>query len=159
MEIRMRSTVLRRYVTAPHTAAAGHGVARIARLGSRAGYFELTTFEHSAAARHAVTGAIRQLAGVRAVILDLRRNRGGDESMASFVTSFFFATEAMASERFTCVPLPAAAASAVARMITAPVDVLVSRETSALGHAFAINLERLGRARIVGPALMHRRTA
>ncbi len=155
----MRSTVLRRDTTAPRTATGSHGVGRVARLGSRAGFFELTAFEHSAAARQAVTAAIRQLAGVRAVILDLRRNRGGDESMASFVTSFFFATEAMTRERFASAPLPAADASTVTRMITAPLDVLVSRETSALGQAFAINLERLGRARIVGPALMHRRTA
>ena len=154
----MRSTVQRRPATAPRTAAR-HGVARIARLGIRAGYFELTAFEHSAAARHAVTAAIRQLAGVRAVILDLRRNRGGDDAMASFVTSLFFATEAMASERFARAPLPAADASAVARMITAPLDVLVSHETSALGHVFALNLERLGRARIVGPGARHRRSA
>ncbi len=98
-----------------------------------------------------MAAVIRRLAGVRAMIIDLRRHRGGDESMASFVTSFFFATEPMAKERFTASPLPAVDASTVARVITAPLDVLVSSETSPLALAFADNLERLGRARVVGP--------
>lgn len=155
----MRSTLLRRQTAAISSATAGHGIARTARLGSRAGYFELTAFENSAAARQAVAAVIRRLAGVRAVILDLRRNRGGDESMASYLTSFFFATESMSSERFVAAPLPAADAATIARVITAPMDIVVGPDTSALGRAFAANLERLGRARIVGPAARQRRSA
>ncbi len=155
----MRSTVLRRHAAARRTAASAHGIARTARLGSRAGYVELTAFEDTSAARLAMAAVIRRLAGVRAMIIDLRRHRGGDESMASFLTSFFFATEPMAKERFTASPLPAVDASTVARLITAPLDVLVSSETSPLALAFASNLERLGRARVVGPATRHWRSA
>jgi C-terminal processing protease CtpA/Prc len=154
----MRSAALRRPAandtpipTAAPTAAAGHGVARVTRLAGRAGYLELTAFECGAAARQAFRAALDQLTDARAIILDLRRNRGGEESMASFVTSCFFATEPMPRERFTAGPLPAVVMPSATRMLNAAVDVLVSRDTSILGRAFAENLERLGRARIVGP--------
>jgi C-terminal processing protease CtpA/Prc len=154
----MRSAALRKLTagsptlrsTAP-AAVRDHGVARVTRLAGRAGYLELTTFECGAAARHAFRAALDQLADARAVILDLRRHRGGEESMASFVTSCFFATEPMPRERFTADPLPAAVTPSATRLLTAALDVLVSRDTSILGRAFAENLERLGRARIVGP--------
>jgi hypothetical protein len=65
----------------------------------------------------------------------------------------------MSSERFVAAPLPAADAATIARVITAPMDIVVGPDTSALGRAFAANLERLGRARIVGPAARQRRSA
>ncbi len=154
----MRSAALRRSdpaatVPAP-SGASPHGVTRVRRLGGRAGYLELTAFECGAAARHAVTAAFRQLLDARAIIFDLRRHRGGEESMASYITSCLFATEPMARERFAPSPLPPGAVpgAPAPRLLAAPIDVLVSRETSALGRAFAANLERLGRARVVGPA-------
>jgi C-terminal processing protease CtpA/Prc len=131
----------------------GHGVSRVRRLRGSAGYLELTAFEWGSAARRAVGAAIRQLADARAVILDLRQHRGGDESMASYITSCLFATEPMGHERFAPSPRPPGPvpASGAPRLLSVPIDILVSRETSALGRAFAANLEHFGRARIVGP--------
>lgn len=152
----MRSATLpQNYPVIPHgprTALLGHGVARVARLAGRAGYLELSAFAHGAAARHAVVSALRQIADTPAIILDLRRHRGGEETMASFITSCFFATESMALERFAVCPGTPAAGAGVPRLPSCTLDVLVSRETSSIGRAFAGNLERLGRARVVGPA-------
>jgi C-terminal processing protease CtpA/Prc len=154
----MRSAAMRQPANAllrpAPVAAPDHGVSRVRRLRGRAGYFEITFFECGAAARRAVSSAIRQLGDATAIILDLRRHRGGEESMASYVTSCLFATEPMARERFAPSPLPPGAvpASPAPRLLAAAIDVLVSRETSSLGRAFAANLERMGRARIVGPA-------
>jgi len=139
---------------APRAAVLGHGVARVTRLGGRAGYLELTLFGHGAAARHAVASALKRIADAPAIILDLRRHRGGEETMASFITSCFFATEPMARERFALcpgAPVPVASAG-VPRIVSSQIDILVSRETSAVARGFAENLRRLGRARIVGPA-------
>ena len=86
------------------------------------------------------------------MILDLRAHRGGDESAAALITSYFFATEPMARERVSACPGAVAPDAAVPRLLSGTLDILVSRETSAIGRAFAANLERLGRARIVGPA-------
>ena len=137
---------------APRAATRGHGVARVARLAGRAAYLEITAFAHGATARHTVTSALRQIADAPAIILDLRRHRGGEETMASFITSCFFATEPMALERFALCPGKPAAGAGVPRLLSATIDILVSRETSALGRGFAANLKRLGRARVVGPA-------
>jgi len=139
---------------APRALVLGHGVARVGRLGARAGYLELTAFAHGAAARHAVAGALRRIADAPAIILDLRRHRGGESTMASFITSCFFATEPLARERFApCPGAPAARAdAALPRIPASSLDILVSRETSAIARAFAENLRRLGRARVVGPA-------
>lgn len=153
----MRSTALRRPANAAQPAAPppewGHGVSRVRHLRGCAGYLELTVFEWGSAARRAVSAAFRQLSDARAIILDLRNHTGGEESMASFITSCFFTTEPMGHERFapSLRPPRPVPASRAPRLLSAPIDILVSRETSALGRAFAANLEHFGRARIVGP--------
>jgi C-terminal processing protease CtpA/Prc len=152
----MRTALLQRSYPvippAPRTFTLGHGVARVARLTGRAGYLELTAFAHGAAARHAVASALRQIGDAPAIILDLRRHRGGEETMASFITSCFFPTEPMALERYAVCPGNPAAAAGVPRIVGPSLDILVSRETSTLARKFAENLRRLGRARVVGPA-------
>jgi len=135
----------------PPIAALGHGVTRVARLAGRAGYIALSEFGVGVAARHALASAFRRVSDAPAIILDLRAHRGDDESTAALVTSYFFPTEPMARERFASCPGAAAPERAVPRLLLATLDVLVSRETSALGRAFAANLARLGRAQVVGP--------
>ena len=154
----MRTTALRRQVTVASPPALtpgwGHGVSQVRRLRGSGGYLELTAFEWGSAARRAIGAAFRQLADARAIILDLRQHRGGEESMASYITSCFFTTEPMGRERFAPSPLPPGPvpASGAPRLLSAPIDILISHETSAVGLAFAANLEHFGRARIVGPA-------
>lgn len=135
----------------PPLAALGHGVARVARLAGRAGYVKLSDFGVGVAARHALASAFRRVADAPSIILDLRELRGGDASTAALVTSYFFATESMARERFATCPGAAAPERALPRIPNASLDVLISRETSALGRAFAANLAKLGRAHVVGP--------
>jgi len=106
----MRSTALRRNANAAaapvRSHPSGHGVSRVRRLRGSAGYLELTAFEWGVAARRAFAAAVRQLSGARAIILDLRRHKGGAEPMASYITSCLFATEPMGHERFAPSPLP-----------------------------------------------------
>jgi C-terminal processing protease CtpA/Prc len=135
----------------PPLAALGHGVTRVARLAGRAGYIALSEFGAGVAARHALASAFRRVADAPAIILDLRAHRGGDATTAALITSYLFATEPMARERFASCPGAATRGRTVPRLPTATIDVLVSRETSALGRAFAANLARLGRAHVVGP--------
>lgn len=112
------------------------------------GVVELRKFVGSPAARASAIAAMTRVAGAERVVLDLRRHRGGDESMAALLTSLLFDTEALYADEVQISGAAMPATRPEARCAHQPVDVWISGATSALGLAFATNLGRLGRATV-----------
>ena len=133
------------------------GFERVARLCGNVGYVDVRRFpdvERGAAAAAAVMDA---LGDADALIIDLRRNRGGDRATAALLSSFLFDTEPVHrdaeywSEGRRSLVRRAHAVPA-ARYLGREVIVLTGPETSALGATFARSLQELGRATVIGGA-------
>ncbi|HKT09624.1 MAG TPA: hypothetical protein VJR24_17115 [Gemmatimonadaceae bacterium] len=112
------------------------------------GVVELRKFVGTPAARASAIAAMTRIAGAQRVVLDLRRHRGGDESMAALLTSLLFDTESLYADEVQMSGESLPVARPEARCTRQPVEVWVSGATSALGLAFATNLGRLGRATV-----------
>jgi len=69
----------------------GFGIARVERLPGNVGYIDLRGFGPTEFVGDAYTSAIALLAGTDALILDLRRNGGGEPSSVAYLMSHFFA--------------------------------------------------------------------
>lgn len=131
-----------------------HGFHAVEERAAGVGYIDLRRFHALAAARGTAIEAIARLAPLASLVLDLRRNRGGDEAMAALLTSLLFDTEPVHADAVYARTGELPRAAAESRCARQRVEVLVSAETSPLGLAFATNLERLGRATVrVLPAL------
>jgi len=109
---------------------------------------ELRKFVGTPAARASAIAAMTRVASAQRVVLDLRRHRGGDESMAALLTSLLFDTESLYADEVQLCGEGLPVTRPEARCTRQPVEVWVSGATSALGLAFATNLGRLGRATV-----------
>ena len=69
----------------------GFGIARVERLPGNVGYLDLRGFGPTEMVGDAYTSAMSLLAGTDALILDLRRNGGGEPSSVAWLMSHFFA--------------------------------------------------------------------
>ncbi len=69
----------------------GFGVARVERLPGNVGYLDLRGFGPAEIVGEAYASAVALLAGTDALILDLRRNGGGDPAAVALLMSHFFA--------------------------------------------------------------------
>jgi hypothetical protein len=69
----------------------GFGIARVERLPGNVGYLDLRGFGPTEMVGDAYTSAVALLAGTDALILDLRRNGGGEPSSVAYLMSHFFA--------------------------------------------------------------------
>jgi C-terminal processing protease CtpA/Prc len=69
----------------------GFGIARVERLPGNVGYLDLRGFGPTEMVGDAYTSAVALLAGTDALILDLRRNGGGEPSSVAWLMSHFFA--------------------------------------------------------------------
>lgn len=137
-----------------HGWSSRHGFDAVEERAGGVGYIDLRRFHAPAAARGTAIDAIARLTGVASLVLDLRRNRGGDESMAALLTSLLFDTEPVHADAVYAPARALPRAAAEPRCARHRVEVLVSADTSPLGLAFATNLEQLGRASVrVLPAL------
>lgn len=79
----------------PHVPAdtrgfAPYGVKKIERLEGNIGYLDLRGFVQEPIAHDAILSAVRLLQGSSAIILDLRRNGGGDPATVQLLCSYFF---------------------------------------------------------------------
>jgi C-terminal processing protease CtpA/Prc len=95
------------------------------------------------------------LANVDALVVDLRRNGGGDPSMIQFLPSYFFAERTHLNsfewrgregleEFWTFEDVPGK------RLVDVPIFVLTSSSTFSAAEEFTYNLKNLERATIVG---------
>ncbi len=130
---------------------------RVERLRGNVGYLELFSFEPPEFAGEAAAAAMQFLAHTSALIIDLRRNRGGSASMVALLTSYllpaypsvhltdlYWPKEARTKQSWT---LPYVTG---ARYLEKPVYVLIGPDTFSAAEEFAYNLKHLKRAVIVG---------
>lgn len=112
------------------------------------GMIELRRFIGTTAARASAIAAMARLSVADRLVLDLRRHRGGDESMAALLTSLLFDTEPLYADEMHASGESMPMMRPEPRCARQAVEVWISEATSALGLAFAANLGRLGRATV-----------
>jgi hypothetical protein len=134
-----------------------YGFERAERLERNVGYLELRSFQATGPqAEEVAAAAMTFLANTDALIIDLRRNGGGDPGMVAFVTSYLFDGRThlndlywrerdRTDEFWTSPEVPGRKFGG-----SKPVFVLTSKRTFSGAEEFANNLKALKRATIVG---------
>jgi hypothetical protein len=129
---------------------------RVDVLPGNIGYFEVNGFSVEPGARDAIVGALTYLQTTDAIILDLRRNRGGDANLVNFLISHFTGSDTLPSvtvkvragsrgfTRYTLASVPGP------RRPDVPLYVLISRATGSAGEDCAFVLKNLKRATLIG---------
>jgi len=130
---------------------------RVERLRGNVGYLELFSFEPPEFAGDSLAAAMTFLAHTSALIIDLRRNRGGSANMVALLTSYLLPAypavhltdlhwpkETRTQQSWT---LPYVSGS---RYLDKPAYVLIGPETFSAAEEFAYNLKHLKRAVMVG---------
>lgn len=132
------------------------GFERAERLRGNVGYLEIREFVPSDLSRSTAAAAMAFLQDTDALVIDLRKNGGGDPEAVRFLCSYFFGEEPVllnrlvnremgtSNEFWTLKELPGK------RYVDKPVFVLVGNRTFSAAEEFAYNLQSRGRATIVG---------
>jgi len=132
------------------------GVERVERLPGNIGYLELRGFANAEWAGEAIAAAMTLVAHTDALIVDLRRNGGGDPATVALVTSYllderthlnslYFRPTNQTAQFWTQDWVPGKRFGG-----TKPVHVLTSARTFSGAEEFSYNLKALKRATIVG---------
>jgi C-terminal processing protease CtpA/Prc len=134
-----------------------HGIAHVELHDGNIGYVEILTLVGGPEARDAAAKAMARLSEARALILDLRKNRGGAASMVDFLCSHLFekrtllyTLERRLGERTEAWTSSEGLGHRFSGNV--PVFVLVSTETFSAAEGLAYALQQHGRAKIVGEA-------
>lgn len=72
-------------------ASSGFGIQRLERLPGNVGYLEIRQFGPTEMVGAAYSSAMTLLSGTDALIIDLRRNGGGEPNSVAYLLSYFFA--------------------------------------------------------------------
>ena len=133
----------------------GFGIERVQRLPGNVGYLEVRGFAELAYVGEAYTQAMALLSGTDALVLDLRRNGGGQPESVAYLLSHFFGVdderhlndiydrpENRTREYWTN--------PAVTVRYTKPIYVLTSGDTFSGGEEAAYDLQTQKRATLVG---------
>jgi hypothetical protein len=132
-----------------------YGFQRIERLPGNVGYIELRGFGPTNAVGPAYTAAMQLMAGTDALILDLRRNGGGEPDSVAYLLSHFFAEgdERHLNDIYTR-PIDSTRQywtnPDVSVRYTKPVYVLTSKRTFSGGEECAYDFQTQKRATLVG---------
>ncbi len=136
-------------------ASRGFGIDSVKRLPGNVGYLELRGFGPTAMVAAAISGAMTMLSGTDALILDLRRNGGGEPETVAYLMSHFFAQgderhlndlyfrAGDKTRQYWTIP-------SVGQRYTRPVYVLTSGRTFSGGEECAYDFQTQKRAKIVG---------
>jgi hypothetical protein len=128
------------------------GFEKVEVLPDNIGYIELSSFPELSICRAKAVAAMSKVNTARAVIFDLRENRGGFGNMTAFIASYLFDhPEYWYSPRDNTTKdswlrSPVAGSDLAAK----PVYVLTSARTISAAEQFTYNLKMLKRATIVG---------
>ena len=133
----------------------GYGIDSMARLPGNVGYMELRGFGPTELVGDVLTAAMTVLSGTDALIVDLRRNGGGEPNTVAYLMSHFFAK---GDERHLNDLYSRATNStrqywtnpSVTVRYTKPVYVLTSKRTFSGGEEFAYDMQTQKRGVIVG---------
>lgn len=132
------------------------GFERVERLRGNIGYIELMGFFAPVLGADTVRSAYGLVANNDALIIDLRRNGGGDPEMVALISSYLFGEKPVLlntmywrstgkTDEFWTKP-----GVAGAKFVDKPVYVLTSSRTFSGAEEFSYNLKNLKRATIVG---------
>jgi hypothetical protein len=132
------------------------GVERVERLPGNIGYIELRGFESLEWAGETISAAMTLVAHTQALIVDLRRNGGGDPATVAWMTSYlfderthlndlYFRPENKTTQFWTSEWVPGARFGG-----KKPVYVLTSNGTFSGAEEFSYNLKNLKRATLIG---------
>jgi hypothetical protein len=131
------------------------GFYRVERLPGNIGYLDLRSFHSPEFGAETAVAAMNLVSHTSALIIDLRRNRGGEPEMIALISSYLFdkATHLNSlywragdwTQQFWTLPYVPGQ-----RYAEKPVYVLTSRDTASGAEEFAYNLKNLKRATIVG---------
>lgn len=133
-----------------------YGFERVERLEGNIGYLELRGFMDPEGGGDTVAAAMTFLSNTEALIVDLRKNGGGDPAMVALISSYLFSGKPVhlndlywrpANETHQYWTLPWVPGK---RYAGKPVFVLTSSGTFSGAEEFAYNLKNLKRATIVG---------
>jgi hypothetical protein len=136
---------------------ANYGFEKIERLPGNVGYLDLRGFNPAEFAADTGAAAMNFLANTDALIVDLRRNGGGDPAMVAFLTSYIFGAEPVHLNDLYFRP-----EDSTRQWWTLPhvpgkrfgdkkeVYVLTSKRTFSAAEEFTYNLKNLKRATIIG---------
>jgi C-terminal processing protease CtpA/Prc len=135
---------------------ANHGIARVERLDGNIGHLDLRLVASPDTGGTAIAAAMELVSHTNALIVDLRRNKGGSPQGVTFWNSYFFPDaethlndiydgESGRTRQFwTLDYLPGR------RYLDRPIWILTSATTFSGGEEFCYNLKALGRATLVG---------
>jgi len=133
----------------------GFGIQRVERLPGNVGYLEVRGFGPAEMVSPAFASAMKLLSGTDALILDLRRNNGGEPDSVAFLLSHFFAEGDLrhlndiymrrddSTRQYWTQP-------GVGTHYARPVYVLTSARTFSGGEECAYDLQTQKRATLVG---------
>ena len=133
------------------------GFEKVERLGGNIGYLEVRGFAGPEVAGEKAAAAMTFLADTDALIIDLRRNGGGEPAMVALLCSYLFGPEPVhlndlyfrptntTEQFFTLRDVPGKRYG-----LDKPVYVLTSKRTFSGAEEFTYNLKNLKRATIVG---------
>jgi hypothetical protein len=133
-----------------------HGFTKVERLSGNIGYLEFLNFADEQLGADTVAAAMNFVSGTDALIIDMRRNGGGNPAMVALVCSYLFGVEPVhlnnlywregnrTDEFWTRKELPGK------RYLNKDVYVLTSKRTFSGAEEFSYNLKNLKRATIVG---------
>ncbi|HEX8701257.1 MAG TPA: S41 family peptidase, partial [Myxococcaceae bacterium] len=136
-------------------ASRNFGFEKVERLSGNVGYLDLRGFVGAELAGETAIAAMNFLANADAVIIDVRKNGGGDPSMVQFLTSYFFDGPKHLNSFYirkgnTTQQFWTSAHVAGKRMSQVPLYVLTSQRTFSAAEEFSYNLKNLKRATLVG---------
>lgn len=133
-----------------------YGVAKIERLDGNVGYLDLTQIAYPGAAGRTIAAAMELVSHTFALLIDLRRCRGGSPHGVIFWNSYLFAdgdthlndiydgASGETRQFWSATYVPGE------RYLDRPVYVLTSGATFSGAEEFAYNLKNQGRATLVG---------
>ncbi|WP_420125939.1 S41 family peptidase [Longimicrobium sp.] len=135
------------------------GLEKVEILEGNVGLLDLRVFGSAELrpARDAIAAAMDSLAGTGALIIDLRRNLGGDPGMVQLLASYLFSPEPVQLSSIYWRPRDRTVEFWTRRELPGtrygperPVYLLTSSRTFSAAEAFAYDLKHLRRATIVG---------
>lgn len=135
------------------------GFERVERLAGNIGYLELRQFAPTPLAGPLVESAMRFLANTDALIVDLRRNGGGDGTTVAMLCSYFVPPHGRMLLNTVIIPRENLRMQSWTvpylegdRYVDKPVFILTGPGTFSAAEEFAYNLQSMGIARTVGEA-------
>ena len=137
--------------------ASGFGISTVSRLPGNIGLLDMSYFSDDPEAAVALDGAMALLNGSDALIIDMRRNMGGNPIMVERLLTYLFSEQVQLTsvvwreggkertdQQWTLVYVPGP------RMAGIPVFVLTSAKTFSAGEQLAYDLKTLNRATLIG---------